>query len=273
MTVFDTSDNKELQLFYARLDDLEKKADGGCVAHSFFMTPSEVYRAERYFSAKGKKNMICFFGGYNAAQRKQIFLLPEYICDMIDAENTELIYGALQEDFEAAICALKIKGSGFRNHTHRDYLGSILALGIERSCLGDICIEDEHSAIVFCTRDVSDFLLMELSSVGNDGVKVSRVDVDINMPSTQKYQPFSDTIASERLDCAVASLFNLSRERAQTLIRSGAVDYNYKCTEKIDMRVSAGDVISARGYGKYIIRDISTQTKKGRIRLLADKYI
>lgn len=273
MTVFDASDNKELQLFYARLDDLEKKAEGGSVAHSFFMTPSEVYRAERYFSAKGKKNTICFFGGYHAAQRKQIFLLPEYISDMVDVKNTELLYDALQEDFESGICALKIKGSGFRNHTHRDYLGSILALGIERSCLGDICIVDEHSAIVFCSCDVCDFILMELSSVGNDRVKVERVSVDINMPSTQKYQSFSDTIASERLDCAVASLFNLSREKAQNLIRSGVVDFNYESTEKIDLRVSAGDVISARGYGKYIIRDISTQTKKGRIRLLADKFV
>ena len=201
------ADGKEQKLFYARLDDLEKRANGGVVCHSSFMTPSEGYKAEKYFEAKGNKDRICFFGGYFAAQRKQIFLLPEYISFSADDNS---VFDMIGSDLDEAIAALKISGSGFRKLTHRDYLGSILSLGIEREKLGDICVTDDNSAIVFCSCEVVDFLLFELSSIGNDKVKVEKIKIDKNMESMQKYQSFSDTVASERLECVVASLFNLS---------------------------------------------------------------
>ncbi len=263
-------DNKEQKLFYARLDDLIKKARGGIVCHSSFMTPSESYKAEKYFEAKGNKDMICFFGGYFAAQRKQIFLLPEYISLSADEVN---IFDMIEEDLDEAIVPLKISGSGFRNLTHRDYLGSILSLGIEREKLGDICVIDNGSAIVFCSAEVVDFLLYELTSIGNDKVKVEKISVDKNMESMQKYQSFTDTVASERLDCVVGALFNLSREKAQNLIKGGFVEFNYEIASKSDSRVDKNDIISARGYGKFIVRDLSQSTKKGRLRLFADKYI
>ena len=270
MSNFSLPDNKELKLFYARLDDLEKRANGGSVVHSSFLTPSEAYKAEKYFEAKGNRRMICFFGGYFDAQRKQIFLLPEYICDLVDDDG---IFDAISDDIDEAIKAIKIVGSGFKNLTHRDYLGSILSLGIEREKLGDICILDTCSAIAFCSTEVADYLLFELNSIGNDKVKVSKVALDKNMTPMQKFQAFTDTVASERLDCVVAAIFNLSREKAQNLIRGGFVEHNYESAEKTDVDVKAGDIISARGYGKYVIRDLSQATKKGRLRLFADKHL
>ena len=261
---------KEEKLFYAKLDDLEKRARGGVICHSSFMTPSESYKAEKYFEAKGNKDMICFFGGYFAAQRKQIFLLPEYISFSSQEAN---VFDVIESDLDESIVALKIIGSGFRNLTHRDYLGSILALGIEREKLGDICIMDNGSAIVFCCSEVADFILYELSSIGNDKVKVEKFSVDKNMASMQKYQSFTDTVSSERLDCVVAALFNFSRDKAQNLIKGGFVEFNYEMASKPDSKVEKGDIISARGYGKFVIRDISEVTKKGRLRLFADKYI
>ena len=263
-------ESKEQKLFYARLDDLERRANGGVVSHSAFLTPSEAYKAEKYFEAKGNKDKICFFGGYVDAQRMQIFLLPEYIADSAEKDD---ILDMLSDDFADAVSALHIKGSGFRSLTHRDYLGSILSLGIERASLGDICILDEHSALVFCCVEVRDLILYELEAIGNDKVKVETVKPDVNMASTQKFQAFSDTVASERLDCVVASVCNLSREKAQNLIKGGFVEHNYDTATKIDVKVAQGDIISARGYGKFVIRDVSQTTKKGRLRLFADKYI
>ena len=263
-------DTKEQKLFYAKLDDLETKSRGGVVCHSSFMTPSESYKAEKYFEAKCNKDKICFFGGYFEAQRKQIFLLPEYISLSAKEMN---VFDIIEDDLNEAITALKIKGSGFRDLSHRDYLGSILSLGLERETLGDICILDIHSAIVFCNSEVSNFILFELSSIGNDKVKVEKISVDKNMASTQKYQGLTDTVASERLDCVVAAIFNLSREKAQNLIKGGFVEFNYETVTKIDLKVEANDIISARGFGKFIVRDLSQSTKKGRLRLFADKYI
>ncbi len=271
MNNFSVPDGKESRLFYARLDDLERMALGHRVAHSAFLTPSEAYKAEKYFEAKGTKDKICFFGGYADAQRKQIFLLPQYIVD--SAEDEKSLFALIEEDVDASIAALKIKGSGFRALSHRDYLGSILALGIERERLGDICIIDDNSAIVFCSCEIVDYLLYELVSIGNDKVKVERIKVERDMASSQRFQAFTDTVASERLDCVVASIFNLSREKAQNLIKGGFVEHNYEEAQKIDVRIEAGDIISARGYGKFIIRDVSQTTKKGRLRLFADRYI
>lgn len=266
------SENKEQKLFLARLSDLESKAEGGCVAHSDFLTPGEQYRAEKYFSANGSKDKICFFGGYLAAERKQIFLLPEYMSDALGYEGTDIV-DLLSDDLSSAIGALKITGSKYRRLSHRDYLGSILSLGIERSSVGDICPIDDFSAVIFCCREVEGLILSELSAIANDKVSVERVEPDINMPSPHRFETFSDTVASERLDCVVASLCNLSREKAQSLIKCGLVEHNYEPDLKIDARVSANDIISARGYGKFCIKSISEQTKKGRIRLFADKYV
>lgn len=268
-----TFENKEQKLFFARLDDLARRADGGAVAHSAFLTPGEVLTAERYFSEKGIKDRICFFGGYRDAQRKQIFLLPEYLADAMDNTDFDAVCEALADDFELSVKVIKITGSGFRNLSHRDYLGSILSLGVERSSLGDICIFDDSTALIFCTDAVKSLILSELTAIGRDGVRVSETSLDVNMPSTQKYQGFSDTVASERLDCVVASLCNLSRERAQNLIRAGLVEFNYETAQKTDVKCAADDIISARGYGKFVIRSISEQTRKGRLRLLADKYV
>lgn len=269
MSSFDGTESKELRLLYARLDDLELRAISGCVAHTSFLTPAEQYKAQNYFSAKGHKDMICLFGGYADAQRRQIFLLPEYFADYEGETRLEM----LSDDLDSAISAVRIKGSGFCTLSHRDYLGSLLALGIERSTLGDICILDDSSAILFCSSEIENYILMSLSTVGRDSVKAERITVDKNMTSTQRFQPFSDTVASSRLDCVVASIFNLSREKAQNLIRGGLVEHNYDQASKTDADVSEGDMISARGYGKFVVRDISTQTKKGRIRLFADKYV
>ncbi len=271
MSISDTALTKEQRLFYARLDDLGRRARGGIVAHSAFLTPSEAMAAGRYLAAQGYGEGICFFGGYFEAQRKQIFLLPDYI-DTDGVGDMEL-YEMLRDTYDEAMCALALDGSGFRTLTHRDYMGSVLALGIERDAIGDICVRDDSSALLVCTPDAARLILSELTSVGRDTVKVRKTELDVNMPSTQRYQPMSDTVASERLDCVVAALCSLSRERAQGKISAGLVELNYEMAEKNDVRVGSGDIISVRGCGKFAIRDLSSATRKGRLRLFADKYI
>ena len=85
--------------------------------------------------------------------------------------------------------------------------------------------------------------------------------------------PLSDTVASPRADAVVAALCNLSRERAQALFRAGLVEIDYEPLEKYDKDVDAGAVIAVRGHGKFIVRSLSDKTKKGRFRLLADRYV
>ena len=263
------NDNKEQKPFFAKLDDLVDRSDYGVVGGTGFLTPGEQYKAEKYFLIKGLEERICFFGGYFAAERKQIFLFPEYLSEHCGYVSPEEM---IAEEY-SSIKAVKIEGSGYRKLTHRDYLGSMLSLGIKRWALGDICILNDHSALVFCIEEMEKLLLSDLSDIANDKVKVIRAEVDKNMSSAVRLEGHSDTVASERLDCVVAAICNLSRENAQGLIKGGLVDRNYDQDLFPDSSVSEEDVISVRGYGKFIIREISERTKKGRIRLIFDKYI
>lgn len=267
------SENKEQKLFIARLEDLAERRSKGYISNSDFLTPAEQYMAEKYLTYQGLKDKICFFGGYFAAERKQIFLLPDYFCDMIPDDSEASKYEILREEYGSAIISLEIKGSTYKKLAHRDYLGAILALGVRRSSVGDICISDDHSAMIFCSVNAGKLILSELERIGADKVSVKRAEANVEMSSQIRFCELADTIASDRLDCVVAALCKLPREKAQTLIKNGYCEHNYLPDTAPDSTVKENDVVSARGYGKFIVRTISELTKKGRIRLKADKYV
>ena len=89
----------------------------------------------------------------------------------------------------------------------------------------------------------------------------------------KKTVPINDTVASRRLDCIVGALTNLSREKSQNLINSGMCEVDYLPELRVDRQIDEGAVISVRGYGKFFIKAFDGETKRGRIRLSAAKYV
>jgi RNA-binding protein YlmH len=71
----------------------------------------------------------------------------------------------------------------------------------------------------------------------------------------------------------VAALCNLSREGAKEKILSGEVEQNYETATEISASVNAADHISVRGVGKFLVVSVCDPTKKGRIRLIAKKFM
>lgn len=208
-------------------------------------------------------------GGYAVAERKKIFLLPEYMDGMTQ-------YAQLSEWGHAdEIATLEITGSGYRALTHRDYLGSVLGLGLERDVLGDIAFtgKENFQARLFCEETISAFLCGELKRVGNDAVKIRKVERDDGFAPKREFQLINDTVASPRVDCVVAALCGISREKARNVLLEGIVEVDYEVEDRPDHPVSAPCLISVRGYGKYRLTALSDLTKKGRIRLQAEKYI
>ena len=104
-------------------------------------------------------------------------------------------------------------------------------------------------------------------------VKIHEIVLTPDFDGGRRFQAIADTVASPRADSVVAALANLSRERAQALFREGLVEIDYEPADKPDRVLKAGTVIVIRGKGKFILRSLSQQTKKGRIRLLADQYL
>ncbi len=249
----------------ARLSDLCRRAEMGEMTVTDFLTPGEQIHAERYLKGKG----IAFgaFGGYEDAERKRLYLLPDYM----ELEGT---LPSLLEAYgmSTGIVILRIAGSGYKKLGHRDFLGALLGLGLERSVLGDVAVNEEgNEAFLFCDALIADFIESEMKTVGSDKVRIFRVE-GCEIPK-RRVLPISDTVASPRLDSVVAALCGLSREKARQTVCAGLVELNFESEDRPDRTVPSLSVISVRGVGKFRILSVEDRTKKGRFRLTAEKYL
>ena len=271
-----------IRLLLSRLDDLCGRGERGEAAVSPYLTPREAKYARSRLSARLAAGTAVLWGGYPEAERVRAVILPDYAEGLVDptaltsdpvAALTDAGLDDLAEIIRGAVCPVLVKGSGFRELSHRDYLGSVLGLGLERDAFGDILMPDTHSAILLTDTRVGDFLTTQLEKVATDTVKVSRLPEGTALTGTRRLQPITDTVASERLDCVVAALCNLSREKAQMAVRSGLVELDYEAVEDCSATVDAPAVISVRGFGKFAVHAFDGTTRKGRIRLVAGKYV
>ena len=155
--------------------------------------------------------------------------------------------------------------------SHRDYLGAIMNLGIERSTLGDIKI-DGKKAYIMCLFPMVDYILEHLDKVRHTYVKCARKD---SFPGVlcDKREEVHIQVASFRLDGILAKVYNMSRNQSLILFSKKEVYVNGRVVENNSYQLKAGDVVSARGYGKFIFREELGKTKKDKFYLLIEKYI
>ncbi|MBQ8836151.1 MAG: hypothetical protein IJ002_01420 [Clostridia bacterium] len=272
-------DSEEFKLLCKKAEDAFARATGDVVSTAF-LNPAEQYFLSEYIRMRGYSSRAVFFGGAEGAERKKLFAMPEYISALADGGDLiETAKSFLGDDAFGDVCTLKIAGGGFRDFSHRDYLGGILSLGLDRSAVGDIAPIDEFSAYIFVSRSAAHFLTEgDFTETGgiriaHDRVKITRATLPDGYTITRKYKDITDTVASERLDCIVAALCNLSRESAKEKILAGEVEHNYETADEISAAVGANDLISVRGVGKFKIVSAADPTKKGRLRLIAKKFI
>ena len=274
--------DEDIRLLLSRLDDLVRKSGRGEAAVSSYLTPREAKYARIHLSSRLSAGTAVLWGGYPEAERVRVVILPDYTEGLVDpaalvSDPVAALCSAglddLADTLRDAVCPVSVKGSGFRELSHRDYLGSVLGLGLERDAIGDILIPDAHSAILLTDSRVGDFLTTQMEKVATDTVRVSRLPEGTSLGGTRRLQPLNDTVASERLDCVVAALCNLSREKAQMAVKSGIVELDYEAVEDCSATVDAPAVISVRGYGKFAVHAFDGTTRKGRIRLVAGKYV
>jgi RNA-binding protein YlmH len=187
----------------------------------------------------------------------------QYVASLIENETI---------DISGAIAAVSLNGSDYGSLTHRDWLGAILALGLERHVLGDIAVLDEHRAVVFVKPAIVPFIADTLHHAGSDTVRASAITLPDGFEIPRSFERMEASVASPRLDGVVRALTNLSRSDAASLVLAGDVELNYFPEEKTDAPVEDGDILSIRGYGKYIIDSANTVTRRGRNRLVARKY-
>lgn len=175
-------------------------------------------------------------------------------------------------NMEYPIKILEIKNkSNFSSLKHKDYLGSILALGIERNKIGDIVVR-ENKAYLPVIYDISDYIIDNLFTIGKSPVKVKLIDDLSNIPQAE-FEESVINVASLRIDSVVAKITNISRTKSIELIDSGKVLVDYVRARDKSQEIIKGSRLTIRGNGKYIVGNIVGETRSGKQKVEIKKYI
>ena len=240
-------------LLKARVNDVaERTRKNGAPQYLGFLSEEGATLAADLLKNSGLN--FLFGGGFKGAKRVYLACLPDWC-----------------EEPKYPILALTVSYNRTYSLTHRDFLGAVIALGIERDKIGDILIENGR-AVIFINRDIAPFVKEQLTKVGRVGVNVEEGYL-FPLPEPFVKKDFTDTVASLRLDCVVAAICSVSRNTAVELINDSKVIMNSFTQQKATVKVSGGDVISVRGKGKFEIINADEFSKKGRIILKYTKYI
>jgi len=154
---------------------------------------------------------------------------------------------------------------------HRDFLGALLNLGIERSTLGDIVIID-NVGYIFAKEDIAKFITEELTRVKRTDVKATITDT---LPEGDLYKTerVKIQISSERIDAIIAKVYSISRDESLSLFKKHLVYVGGKLQENNSYNLKPGEKCSVRGYGRFIYRGYEGLTRKGRLCAEADVYV
>lgn len=252
---------KETLLLKKRFLDLKRTADNRTIpAFSDFLNSNELSLLHGLHS-EFPKGTFRTSGGYAYAERQMAMFLP-------DAFFYE------EEDFPYPIALLEIQpvSKKFAEAlNHRDFLGSLMNLGIERSLLGDISVK-ENTAYVFCCERIAPYICENLFRI-----KHTLVQVNTGNPSEFQFEPvfeaLTGSVASLRLDAVLAMVYKKSRSETNTQIAAGSVFVNQQQIFNTSHILKENDVVSFRGFGKFLLDSIGGQSKKGRTYITIRKFI
>ena len=250
-------DGEERVLLAHVLDKYEQCHSRNVPFHTDFLSPAELRGATELLHAAKYHDGWAALGGYDRAERRMLCFLPDW-----------------QEEPDADDCmaALRVRYRADEGLTHRDLLGSLMALGVVRGKLGDILVSGESADVLVCA-DIADYLAQEWTSAGHAKLRAERIALDELAVPELKIKEIRDTVATLRLDAVASTGFSMSRAKAAELIASGRVQLNHREVTKPDAAMAQGDVVSARGLGKFELSEVGGLSKKGRTAITVRRYL
>ena len=249
------SQSGEERQLLARIWDKAEQAQRGAPASTPFLSTAQQEAAERLFLAAGSPRRV-WTGGFPDAERKVCCLLPDW------QEEGEV---------EPPFTALRCRWQSGEKLNHRDFLGAILGQGLDREKVGDILV-GQGSCDILVFQELCPYLLQNLTGAGRARLRVEEIALDQVEPPVQQVKVIRDTVNSLRLDAVMASGFSIGRAKAAELISSGRAELNHLPCVKPDKQVSQGDVLTCRGLGKCVVKEVGGLSKKGRTMILMERY-
>lgn len=243
------------------MDKLELAQNRGVPAHTPFLSPGERAAVEDLLRLCGPVRSL-FWGGYPDAERTACVFLPDW------QEPEDVI-----ADPEGPVAAVEGTFPANADPGHRDVLGALMGLGLTREKLGDILFPENGRCQVAVLREALPILLSQWEGAGRWKISVGEIPVGELRPAQAAVKTIRDTVATPRLDAVLAAGFSLSRSKAAGYVSAGKVAVNHRECLKGDHQVEEGDVLTCRGLGKCVVKEVPGQSRKGRTMLVLERYI
>ena len=232
------------------------------IENTNFLNMQEIDLIE-VFLKKIKFSNYIMWGGYNSAERKVLIVFPEkYNIYMVEKNYTKIM----------SVIRIKLPNENCGKYNHRNYLGGIVKIGIEREKIGDILV-DNNGADIIALNEACPFLMQELpmlkrfekSNITNEKIeKLNQVEVN--------KEEIKIIVPSLRIDNFVSDLARTSRNKALEILKSERVFVNGKLETKNSKQIKENDILTIRGKGRFVIKEIAGSTRSGRIIVIVEKY-
>lgn len=239
----------EEKLLMKRVEELCKQVlFGGQVRSTHFLSDRQQELAAAAVNKAGE--VECYWdGGYPQAERKILTLLPE-------------------QDFpyQPPFCSVQIEPvSKSVKLQHRDCLGAVLGLGLDRKSIGDILLHEDGTGTVFCLEPAADLMEQQLSQIGRETVLITRQDFQSQNLQIQEREVKTATVASLRMDAVIAAMLHCGREKAVQMIRAGKVEVNHLPVTSAHTEMYEQDILTIRGTGRFRLEQIGGKSRKDRV--------
>ena len=228
-----------------------------------FLSLNEISLAESFLK-KIKYTNYCLWGGYETAERKVLILYPEKFNQVMVEKNYNKIM---------SIIRIVLPETEKGKYTHRNYLGGIIKLGLEREKVGDILVQNDGADIIVL-EESKKFLSQELSNLKrfeNSTIMEKKLEEIIEV--VPKKEEIKIIVPSLRLDNFVSDLAKTSRTKAIEIIKSERVFINGKLETKTSKSIKEKDTITIRGKGRFIVKEFMGNTRSGRTIVAIEKFV
>ncbi|WP_338753923.1 RNA-binding protein [Bacillus sp. FJAT-52991] len=216
-----------------------------------FLDPREQEIVQAVVGSHGEVKVV-FFGGAVNTERKRALITPEY-------------FQPEDQDFDITLYEISYPEK-FTSIQHSQILGSLMGVGLRRGKFGDILTDGQRFQFL-AAKEVSSYIQLNVSHIGKVAVRLQEKAFEDALTKEEEWKEINTTVSSLRLDAIIAALSRLSRQKVQTLIKSGLVKVNWKKVEDPAFECSEGDVFSVRGIGRSRFLTNEGKTKKDKWRI------
>lgn len=244
------------------LDKIKLSKSSNKIVNTEFLSIYKQEIMQRKLNELGVKNYI-FFGGYDEAEGKILIIYPEkFDMDIVIKHLNNII----------KVIKIKLPKELEGKYQHRDYLGSIMQMGLNRNRIGDIIVYDDRTYIIVL-KENAEYLVNYISDLTKfRKSQIELVDYQKIEIKPIEYEEFNILINSMRLDNFVSEIVKISRSKTEELLRQEKIFIDAKTEIKASKIIKEKDILVIRGKGKFLIDKIIGENKKGKTIVSIKKY-